>query len=191
MDLLTLLTLAVGLAMDAFAVSICKGLAMREKVLKKGVIVGLWFGGFQALMPLIGWLLGSQFQKYITSIDHWIAFILLAFIGGKMLWDVFHEKEEETTEKVDARLDHKELFMLAIATSIDALAVGIAFACLDVQIWSSISIIGCVTLVLSFCGVWIGNRFGNRFEKKAEIAGGLVLILIGVKILVEHLVQHQ
>ena len=186
-----LFLLGVGLSMDAFAVSVCKGLGMRKLNKKQAVIIGLYFGGFQALMPLIGWLLGSQFQKYITSIDHWIAFILLAFIGGKMLWDVFHEKEEETTEKVDARLDHKELFMLAIATSIDALAVGIAFACLDVQIWSSISIIGCVTLVLSFCGVWIGNRFGNRFEKKAEIAGGLVLILIGVKILVEHLVQHQ
>ena len=117
--------------------------------------------------------------------------MLLAFIGGKMLWDVFREKEEEAAEKADARLDHKELFMLAIATSIDALAVGIAFACLDVAIWSSISIIGCVTLVLSFAGVWIGNRFGNRFEKKAEIAGGIVLILIGAKILIDHLIQHQ
>ena len=191
MSLIELFIIAVGLSMDAFAVSICKGLSMQRMSWKNAVIVGLYFGGFQAGMPLFGYILGSQFKEAITSIDHWIAFILLAFIGGKMLWDVFHEKEEETTEKVDARLDHKELFMLAIATSIDALAVGIAFACLDVQIWSSISIIGCVTLVLSFCGVWIGNRFGNRFEKKAEIAGGLVLILIGVKILVEHLVQHQ
>ena len=186
-----LLLIGVGLSMDAFAVSICKGLAMRRVNKKQAFVIGLFFGGFQALMPFIGWALGTQFESYITSIDHWIAFVLLVFIGGKMLWDVFHEKEESAAEKSDARLDHKELFMLAIATSIDALAVGIAFACLDVQIWSSVSIIGCVTLVLSFCGVWIGNRFGNRFEKKAEIAGGVVLILIGVKILLDHLIQHQ
>lgn len=191
MGWIELLLTAVGLSMDAFAVSVCKGLGMRKMRYDRALVIGLYFGVFQAIMPLLGWLLGTSFSRYIQAFDHWIAFILLAFIGGKMLWDVFHEKEEETTEKVDARLDHKELFMLAIATSIDALAVGIAFACLDVQIWSSISIIGCVTLVLSFCGVWIGNRFGNCFEKKAEIAGGLVLILIGVKILVEHLVQHQ
>lgn len=191
MGWIELLLTAVGLSMDAFAVSVCKGLGMRKMRYDQAFVIGLYFGVFQAIMPLLGWLLGTSFSRYIQAFDHWIAFILLAFIGGKMLWDVFHEKEEETTEKVDARLDHKKLFMLAIATSIDALAVGIAFACLDVQIWSSISIIGCVTLVLSFCGVWIGNRFGNRFEKKAEIAGGLVLILIGVKILVEHLVQHQ
>ena len=191
MGLIELFILAVGLSMDAFAVSVCKGLSLGKIKTKHMCIAGAWFGGFQALMPLIGYFAGRFLSDFVTNYSHWIAFILLAFIGGKMLWDVFHEKEEETTEKVDARLDHKELFMLAIATSIDALAVGIAFACLDVQIWSSISIIGCVTLVLSFCGVWIGNRFGNRFEKKAEIAGGLVLILIGVKILVEHLVQHQ
>ena len=179
MGWIELLLTAVGLSMDAFAVSVCKGLGMRKMRYDQAFVIGLYFGVFQAIMPLLGWLLGTSFSRYIQAFDHW------------MLWDVFHEKEEETTEKVDARLDHKELFMLAIATSIDALAVGIAFACLDVQIWSSISIIGCVTLVLSFCGVWIGNRFGNRFEKKAEIAGGLVLILIGVKILVEHLVQHQ
>ena len=176
MGWIELLLTAVGLSMDAFAVSVCKGLGMRKMRYDQAFVIGLYFGVFQAIMPLLGWLLGTSFSRYIQAFDHWIAFILLAFIGGKMLWDVFHEKEEETTEKVDARLDHKELFMLAIATSIDALAVGIAFACLDVQIWSSISIIGCVTLVLSFCGVWIGNRFGNRFEKKAEIAVGLVLI---------------
>lgn len=171
MGWIELLLTAVGLSMDAFAVSVCKGLGMRKMRYDQAFVIGLYFGVFQAIMPLLGWLLGTSFSRYIQAFDHWIAFILLAFIGGKMLWDVFHEKEEETTEKVVARLDHKELFMLAIATSIDALAVGIAFACLDVQIWSSISIIGCVTLVLSFCGVWIGNRFGNRFEKKAEIAG--------------------
>ena len=191
MDLLSLFLIAVGLSMDAFAVSVCKGLATPKYKLKYSMICGAWFGGFQALMPAVGYLLGVNFKKYITAIDHWIAFVLLVFIGGKMLWDVFHEKEESAAEKSDARLDHKELFMLAIATSIDALAVGIAFACLDVQIWSSVSIIGCVTLVLSFCGVWIGNRFGNRFEKKAEIAGGVVLLLIGVKILLDHLIQHQ
>ena len=191
MTLLEIFLVAIGLSMDAFAVAICKGLAMPQINKKQTLLIGAYFGVFQALMPLLGWLLGTSFSRYIQAFDHWIAFVLLAFIGGKMLWDVFHEKEESAAEKSDARLDHKELFMLAIATSIDALAVGIAFACLDVQIWSSVSIIGCVTLVLSFCGVWIGNRFGNRFEKKAEIAGGVVLILIGVKILLDHLIQHQ
>ena len=180
MGIVELLLTAIGLSMDAFAVSVCKGLGMRKMRYDQALVIGLYFG-----------VLGTSFSRYIQAFDHWIAFVLLAFIGGKMLWDVFHEKEESAAEKSDARLDHKELFMLAIATSIDALAVGIAFACLDVQIWSSVSIIGCVTLVLSFCGVWIGNRFGNRFEKKAEIAGGVVLILIGVKILLDHLIQHQ
>ena len=191
MSLWELLVIAVGLSMDAFAVSVCKGLSVQKVKPKHYLIVAAYFGGFQALMPLLGYLLGVRFEAMVANVDHWIAFVLLVFIGGKMLWDVFHEKEESAAEKSDARLDHKELFMLAIATSIDALAVGIAFACLDVQIWSSVSIIGCVTLVLSFCGVWIGNRFGNRFEKKAEIAGGVVLILIGVKILLDHLIQHQ
>ena len=192
MGIVELLLTAIGLSMDAFAVSVCKGLGMRKMRYDQALVIGLYFGVFQALMPLLGWLLGYIiFPVIFRRFDHWIAFVLLAFIGGKMLWDVFHEKEESAAEKSDARLDHKELFMLAIATSIDALAVGIAFACLDVQIWSSVSIIGCVTLVLSFCGVWIGNRFGNRFEKKAEIAGGVVLILIGVKILLDHLIQHQ
>ncbi len=191
MGIVELLLTAIGLSMDAFAVSVCKGLGMRKMRYDQALVIGLYFGVFQALMPLLGWLLGTSFSRYIQAFDHWIAFVLLVFIGGKMLWDVFHEKEESAAEKSDARLDHKELFMLAIATSIDALAVGIAFACLDVQIWSSVSIIGCVTLVLSFCGVWIGNRFGNRFEKKAEIAGGVVLLLIGVKILLDHLIQHQ
>ena len=191
MGIVELLLIGIGLSMDACAVSFAKGICLRRQVKTYALKLGLAFGLFQALMPLLGWLLGTSFSRYIQAFDHWIAFVLLAFIGGKMLWDVFHEKEESAAEKSDARLDHKELFMLAIATSIDALAVGIAFACLDVQIWSSVSIIGCVTLVLSFCGVWIGNRFGNRFEKKAEIAGGVVLILIGVKILLDHLIQHQ
>ena len=191
MGIVELLLTAIALSMDAFAVSVCKGLGMRRMRYDQALVISLYFGVFQALMPLIGWLLGTSFSRYIQAFDHWIAFVLLAFLGGKMLWDVFHEKEDGEQESAERRLDHRELFMLAIATSIDALAVGIAFACLDVNIWSSISIIGVTTLVISFVGVWIGNRFGNRFQKKAEIAGGLVLILIGVKILAEHLIEHQ
>lgn len=191
MGIVELLLTAIALSMDAFAVSVCKGLGMRRMRYDQALVISLYFGVFQALMPLIGWLLGTSFSRYIQAFDHWIAFVLLAFLGGKMLWDVFHEKEDGEQESAERRLDHRELFMLAIATSIDALAVGIAFACLDVNIWSSISIIGVMTLVISFAGVWIGNRFGNRFQKKAEIAGGLVLILIGVKTLAEHLIEHQ
>ncbi|WP_301843777.1 manganese efflux pump MntP family protein [uncultured Ruminococcus sp.] len=191
MGIVELLLTAIALSMDAFAVSVCKGLGMRRMRYDQALVISLYFGVFQALMPLIGWLLGTSFSRYIQAFDHWIAFVLLAFLGGKMLWDVFHEKEDGEQESAERRLDHRELFMLAIATSIDALAVGIAFACLDVNIWSSVSIIGVTTLVISFAGVWIGNRFGNRFQKKAEIAGGLVLILIGVKILAEHLIEHQ
>lgn len=191
MGIVELLLTAIALSMDAFAVSVCKGLGMRRMRYDQALVISLYFGVFQALMPLIGWLLGTSFSRYIQAFDHWIAFVLLAFLGGKMLWDVFHEKEDGEQKSAERRLDHRELFMLAIATSIDALAVGIAFACLDVNIWSSISIIGVTTLVISFAGVWIGNRFGNRFQKKAEIAGGLVLILIGVKILAEHLIEHQ
>ncbi|WP_302588338.1 manganese efflux pump MntP family protein [uncultured Ruminococcus sp.] len=191
MGIVELFLTAIALSMDAFAVSVCKGLGMRRMRYDQALVISLYFGVFQALMPLIGWLLGTSFSRYIQEFDHWIAFVLLAFLGGKMLWDVFHEKEDGEQESAERRLDHRELFMLAIATSIDALAVGIAFACLDVNIWSSISIIGVTTLVISFAGVWIGNRFGNRFQKKAEIAGGLVLILIGVKILAEHLIEHQ
>ena len=187
MDLLTLLTLAVGLAMDAFAVSICKGLAMREKVLKKGIIVGLWFGGFQALMPTIGFFLGTQFKDQITSIDHWIAFILLVCIGGKMVVEAVRDRDHEVVGKKDQPLDHKEMFLLAVATSIDALAVGITFALLDTPIIEAIVIIGCTTFVLSIVGVIVGNFFGTRYKKKAEIIGGIILILIGLKILLEHL----
>lgn len=191
MGIVELLLTAIALSMDAFAVSVCKGLGMRRMRYDQALVISLYFGVFQALMPLIGWLLGTSFSRYIQAFDHWIAFVLLAFLGGKMLWDVFHEKEDGEQESAERRLDHRELFMLAIATSIDALAVGIAFACLEVNIWRSISIIGVTTMVISFAGVWIGNRFGNRFQKKAEIAGGLVLILIGVKILAEHLIEHQ
>lgn len=183
MDLLTLLTLAVGLAMDAFAVSICKGLAMREKVLKKGVIVGLWFGGFQALMPTIGFFLGTQFKDQITSIDHWIAFVLLGLIGINMVKEALSNDEEQADDSIAV----KEMFMLAVATSIDALAVGITFAFLNVHIVSAVSMIGVCTFLISFAGVKIGNIFGTKYKSKAELAGGIILILLGFKILFEHL----
>ena len=183
MDLLTLLTLAVGLAMDAFAVSICKGLAMREKVLKKGIIVGLWFGGFQALMPTIGFLLGTQFKDQITSIDHWIAFVFLGLIGINMVKEALSNDEEQADDSIAV----KEMFMLAVATSIDALAVGITFAFLNVHIVSAALMIGVCTFLISFVGVKIGNIFGTKYKSKAELAGGIILILLGFKILFEHL----
>ena len=183
MDLLTLLTLAVGLAMDAFAVSICKGLVMREKVLKKGIIVGLWFGGFQALMPAVGFFLGTQFKDQITSIDHWIAFVLLGVIGINMVKEALSNEEEQADDSIEV----KEMFMLAVATSIDALAVGITFAFLNVHIVSAASIIGVCTFLISFAGVKIGNIFGTKYKSKAELAGGIILILLGFKILFEHL----
>ena len=183
MDFVTLLTLAVGLAMDAFAVSICKGLAMREKVLKKGIIVGLWFGGFQALMPTIGFFLGTQFKDQITSIDHWIAFVRLGLIGINMIKEALSNEEEQADDSIAV----KEMFMLAVATSIDALAVGITFAFLNVHIVSAASIIGVCTFLISFAGVKIGNIFGTKYKSKAELAGGIILILLGFKILFEHL----
>ena len=183
-----LFLLGIGLAMDAFAVSVCKGLGMRRLNKKQTLIIGLYFGGFQALMPLIGWLLGSQFQKYITSIDHWIAFILLGFIGGKMMIEAIREwNEEETVDVIDAPLDHKNMLVLAVATSIDALAVGITFAFLDTPIIEAITIIGITTMIISIIGVVVGNFFGSRYKSKAEFIGGLILVLLGLKILLEHL----
>lgn len=183
-----LLLMGVGLAMDAFAVSICKGLGMRKVNKKQAVVIGLFFGGFQALMPFIGWLLGSQFQTYITSIDHWIAFILLGFIGGKMIVEALKPEDENVEVKdLDAPLDIKEMFILAVATSIDALAVGITFAFLDYPIVEAISIIGIVTFIISIGGVYVGNFFGNKYKNKAEFAGGLILVLLGVRILLSHL----
>ena len=183
-----LFLLGIGLAMDAFAVSVCKGLGMRRLNKKQTLIIGLYFGGFQALMPLIGWLLGSQFQKYITSIDHWIAFILLGFIGGKMMIEAIREwNEEETVDVIDAPLDHKNMHVLAVATSIDALAVGITFAFLDTPIIEAITIIGITTMIISIIGVVVGNFFGSRYKSKAEFIGGLILVLLGLKILLEHL----
>lgn len=183
-----LFLLGIGLAMDAFAVSVCKGLGMRRLNKKQTLIIGLYFGGFQALMPLIGWLLGSQFQEYITSIDHWIAFILLGFIGSKMMIEAIREwNEEETVDVMDAPLDHKNMLVLAIATSIDALAVGITFAFLDTPIIEAITIIGITTMIISIIGVVVGNFFGSRYKSKAEFIGGLILVLLGLKILLEHL----
>lgn len=181
------LLIGIGLSMDAFAVSICKGLAMRKVNKKQALVIGLFFGGFQALMPFIGWALGIQFQSYITNIDHWIAFVLLVFIGGKMIVEAFRPEEDEPVEVMDPPLDIKQMFLLAIATSIDALAVGVTFAFLDYPIVEAISIIGVTTFVISIGGVYIGNFFGSRYKNKAELAGGVILVLLGVKILLEHL----
>ncbi|WP_303136821.1 manganese efflux pump MntP family protein [uncultured Eubacterium sp.] len=186
--LVEFLLLGVGLAMDAFAVSICKGLAMRKVNKKQAVIIALFFGGFQAIMPVIGWLLCKGFQTYIEVFDHWIAFALLAFIGVKMIIETLREKEDDVViEEMDPPLDMKEMLMLAIATSIDALAVGISLAALDRPIVESAAIIGVVTFVISIIGVYIGNFFGNRYKKRAELTGGIILVLIGVKILCEHM----
>lgn len=183
MDLIELFLIAVGLSMDAFAVSVCKGLAMPKCTFKKAAIVGLWFGGFQALMPAIGYILGAQFQEAIASIDHWIAFVLLALIGGNMI----HEALDNDEEEADASLDVKTMFLLAVVTSIDALAIGITFAFLKVNIIPAVCFIGIVTFIISFAGVKIGNVFGARYKNKAEIVGGIILILLGLKILLEHL----
>ena len=161
---------------------------MRKVNQKQCFVIALFFGGFQALMPFIGWLLGSQFESYITSIDHWIAFILLGFIGGKMIVEAVKEGDEPVQiEQMDPPLDIKELFLLAVATSIDALAVGVTFAFLDTPIVEAITIIGLTTFVIAIIGVYAGNFFGNKYKSKAELAGGLILVLIGVKILLEHL----
>lgn len=187
MGVIELLLIGVGLSMDAFAVAICKGLCMKRLDVRQALVIALFFGGFQAFMPLVGWALGTQFEQFITPVDHWIAFALLAFIGGKMLWDSFHEDDEGMACAADGKLDLRELTMLAVATSIDALAVGITFAFLRVDIVLSVSLIGATTFLLSLAGVAVGHRFGARYEKPATIVGGVVLVLIGVKILLEHL----
>ena len=181
-----LFLLAVGLSMDAFAVSICKGLAMRKATLKGAMTCGVWFGGFQALMPLIGFFLGALFAEAIQAFDHWVAFGLLALIGVNMLREAFDKEECESCG--DADLSVKTMFVMAVATSIDALAVGISLAMAgDVNIFVAVVLIGLTTCVLSAVGVKVGNVFGSRYEKKAEAAGGIILILLGVKILLEHL----
>lgn len=192
MDLVTLLLLAVGLSMDAFAVAICKGLAMQKITFGKCLVVGAWFGGFQGMMPFIGYVLGVQFASYINAIAPWIAFVLLAFIGGNMIKESRSKEEDEESDTLKV----KEMFILAVATSIDALAVGITFACVPVAILETSgafvnTVIGCViiaatTCILSMLGVKIGNVFGTKYKSKAECAGGVILILLGVKILLEH-----
>lgn len=191
MGMIELLLLAVGLSMDAFAVSVCKGLAMKKISFKNCAICGIWFGGFQALMPLAGYVLGARFERYVDAIAPWIAFILLALIGGNMIREALSKEEEEAT----AGLDVKTMFLMAIATSIDALAVGITFACVPVNIIAAsalantliaIIIIGITTFVLSCVGVKAGNLFGTCYKSKAEFAGGMILMCIGLKIMFEH-----
>lgn len=184
MGLFELFVIAVGLAMDAFAVAMCKGISMRKIKIKYAIIIALFFGVFQGVMPLLGWLLATNFEKYIVNVDHWIAFVLLGFLGIKMLIDAF-KKEDECCDEF--KLDYKELTILAVATSIDALAVGITFAILRVEIVPAISLIGSITFALCLGGVYIGHFFGAKFKNKAEFAGGIILILMGTKILLEHL----
>ena len=180
--------IGVALSMDAFAVAVCKGLCMKKLNYRQALIIALFFGGFQAAMPLIGFYLGTFFKDYIVSIDHWVAFVLLAYIGGKMLYDTLTEEDEEIVCPIDSRLNFKELTLMAVATSIDALAVGITFSFYkNTNIFADISLIGVTTFVLCVAGVAIGYKFGTRFKKKAEIAGGVILIIIGLKILLEGL----
>ena len=184
MGIIEIILIAVSLAMDAFAVSICKGLSMKKMDWKKAIIIGLYFGIFQGGMPLIGYILGVGFEESIKFIDHWIAFGLLAFIGGNMIKEALSKNDED---EVDDSVDFKTMIVLAIATSIDALAVGVTFAFLNVNILLAVALIGIITFVISCIGVKLGNVFGDKYEKKAELAGGVVLVLIGLKILLEHL----
>ena len=184
MNLLELLLIAVGLSMDAFSVSVCKGLTTRKFSLRMALTCGLWFGFFQALMPIVGYFLGEQFEGFVDAYAHWIAFGLLILIGANMIREaVWGEKEEDESSN---SLDFKTMFLLAIATSIDALAVGVSFAFIQMKLWSSVLIIGLTTFVFSVLGVKIGNVFGSKYEKSAGIVGGIILILIGLKILLEH-----
>lgn len=184
MGILELLVIAVGVSMDAFAVSICKGLSVRSLKPRHTLSVALWFGGFQALMPLVGYFLGVSFADYVSEFDHWIAFVLLSFIGGNMI----KESLDKDTCDMDPDFSFKTMLVMAVATSIDALAVGVSFAFLKVNIWTAILIIGLTTAAFSGVGLKIGNVFGCRYKSKAELAGGVILILIGLKILIEHLV---
>ena len=185
MGFFELFLIGIGLSMDAFAVAICKGLGMERINNRDTLLLALFFGGFQALMPLTGYLLGSRFASYIERWDHWIAFVLLAFIGGNMIRESREQEEEEA--KHCGSIRYRELFTLAVATSIDALAVGVSFAFLGVRIAPAVTLIGCTTFVLTLVGVWVGNLFGSRYKSRAELTGGIILILIGVKILLEHL----
>lgn len=184
MGIIEILLLGVSLSMDAFAVSICKGLCMKKINWKKAIIIGLYFGIFQALMPVIGYFLGTTFESLVTNIDHWIAFILLSLIGGNMIREAL---SKEDNNNCNDNTDFKTMVVLAIATSIDALAVGITFAFLNVNVSIAVTLIGMTTFIISLVGVKIGNRFGSKYESKPAIIGGIVLILIGLKILLEHL----
>lgn len=183
MGIIELLLLSIGLGMDAFAVAICKGMSMKKMDWKKAFIIGLYFGGFQAIMPVIGYFLGSTFENIITNFDHWVAFLLLTIIGGNMIKDSFSKESDSFCDDVN----FKTMIVLAIATSIDALAVGITFAFLKVNLILAISLIGIITFILSIIGTKVGNRFGDKYENKAEFIGGIILILLGLKILLEHL----
>ena len=188
MSFVEVLLIGIGLSMDAFSVSICKGLTTKQFSWKIALTCGLWFGFFQALMPVIGYFLGAQFQEYIEAYDHWIAFGLLFLIGANMIREALMGKTEEKEDShLSPRNAHLDMLVLAIATSIDALAVGVSFACIQVKLWSSVLIIGLTPFAFSVLGVKIGNVFGSKFEKSAEIIGGIILILIGLKILLEHL----
>lgn len=188
MSFIDLFLIGVGLSMDAFAAAICQGLSMTRIKWGHALTVGLYFGGFQALMPFIGWMLGSQFADRIQQYDHWIAFILLVLIGGNMIREALSGDEEDAAQaETDLRLDHKKLFLMAIATSIDALAIGVTFAFLETAILPAIGIIGCTTFCISVAGVAVGCWFGARYKKRAEITGGAILVLLGIKILLEHL----
>lgn len=196
MGIIEIIALAVGLSMDAFAVSVCKGLAMKKVEFKKAAVCGLWFGTFQAVMPLIGYLVGVRFISYIIGIDHWIAFGLLVVIGGDMVKGSFEKNEEEYNDS----LGFRNMLFLAVATSIDALAVGVTFACIPVGIingaeaiintYIGVGIIGVITFIISCIGVKLGSVFGTVYKKRAELAGGIVLIILGVKILAEHLIKN-
>ncbi len=184
MDIIEILIIAVGVSMDAFAVSICKGLSVRRLRPKHAGLTALWFGGFQALMPLIGFYLGVSFAGFVESVDHWIAFILLGIIGGNMLKESF-SKEEDVN--VDPDFSFRTMLAMAVATSIDALAIGVSFAFLNVNIWYAVLFIGLTTGLFSAVGVYIGNMFGSRYKSGAEFAGGFILIVMGIRILAEHL----
>ena len=188
MSFIELFLIGVGLSMDAFAAAICQGLSMTRIKWGHALTVGLYFGGFQALMPFIGWMLGSQFADRIQQYDHWIAFILLVLIGGNMIREALSGDEEDAAQaETDLRLDHKKLFLMAIATSIDALAIGVTFAFLETAILPAIGIIGCTTFCISVAGVAVGCWFGARYKQRAEVTGGVILVLLGCKILLEHL----
>ena len=178
-----IIAIGIGLAMDAFAVSVCKGLSMKKINLKKTIIIAMYFGLFQAIMPVWGFALGSAFSSFVQQVDHWIIFILLVIIGGNMI----KESCDDESEKKDDNIDFKTMFGLAVATSIDAFAVGVTFAFFEVNLLSAVSIIGIITFGVSLCGVVIGNNFGGKFQNRAELIGGVILILIGLKILLEHL----